>query len=280
MASFGSYSGYAYSSTSQASDIQNYRPGEFLRRFDEQKDTHTPYLSPHILNPDPTLFKDSFIGGLNSLNSYNDDFYKSQVMERSLGGEPVYLNAVNHYKPLTGTEDTRTMDEIRSEHIKIMDKKLNEAVSHNGNNAYQTVKTIIVEPVNEVVDVRISNAQEGYHGAIRRSSAGTTTVSGQVSGVSYSPIPNLNYQKRNSQVQGTSQVTIQGAPPTQGTNKITQVEVESSTSHTRGKSPNSKQESGWRRFQLLGQSLSTRKGKWWSRCLWRRQCWTTTLCST
>lgn len=66
----------------RTSDIQNYRPGEFLRRFDEQKESAVSYLTPPGV-PEQTIFKDSFIGGL---NSYTDDFYKSQVMERAIGG--------------------------------------------------------------------------------------------------------------------------------------------------------------------------------------------------
>lgn len=43
------------------------------------------------------------------------------------------------------------MDQIRQEHLKIMDQKLQEAITVNGGNAMQQVKTIIVEPLAEVI---------------------------------------------------------------------------------------------------------------------------------
>jgi hypothetical protein len=92
----------------RTSDCQNYHPGEFLKRFDEQKQSGVSYFNTNI-SQGQTTFKDSFIGGL---NTYTDDFYKSQVMDRTIGGEPVILNTMNNYQPLSA-DDPQVMDQIR-----------------------------------------------------------------------------------------------------------------------------------------------------------------------
>ena len=86
-----------------------------------------------------------------------------------------------------------------------MNDKLNEAIQTNGKNAYQQVKTIIVEPLTEVVQLNVSTVQDGFQGIARTSTILNTTgvisnPSGRVSNLSIGgPI-----NKRASQVQGTS----------------------------------------------------------------------------
>lgn len=115
----------------------------------------------------------------------------------------MYLNAINHYKPGSGANDPVVMDEIRQEHVRIMDEKLQETIAINGKNSVQQVKTIIVEPLTEVVELNVSTVVEGYPGAARRSSIVNTSgmalhPSGRVSTLSIAPSIN----KRASQVQG------------------------------------------------------------------------------
>lgn len=71
-------------------------------------------------------------------------------MERAIGGEPIMLKAMDNYQPLS-VDDPQVMDHIRQEHLKIMDQKIQEAIATNGGNAIQQVKTVIVEPITEVV---------------------------------------------------------------------------------------------------------------------------------
>ena len=60
------------------------------------------------------------------------------------------LKAMDNYQPLSA-DDPQVMDHIRQEHLKIMDQKIQEAIATNGGNAIQQVKTVIVEPITEVV---------------------------------------------------------------------------------------------------------------------------------
>lgn len=86
----------------RTSNIQPFRPGDLIGNFDHRRSS---IAAPSLLLPDTTVIQDSFLG--------SDDFYKSQVIERTIGGEPVYLNAMNNYKPLSGADDRNVMDQIR-----------------------------------------------------------------------------------------------------------------------------------------------------------------------
>lgn len=82
----------------RGSNIQNHHPSEPSKRLNQQIQNKTTYNTPNLNTPLSTKFKDSFIGGL---NSYSEDFYKSQVMERAIGGETIKLNAMDSYQPLS-----------------------------------------------------------------------------------------------------------------------------------------------------------------------------------
>lgn len=136
-------------------------------------------------------------------------------MERAIGGEPVLLNAMTNYQPLSA-DDPIVREQIRQEHVKIMDQKLKEAINNNGGNALQQVKTIIVEPLTDVVEIKQSNVTEGYHGLGKKSSVSSATkiaglAPGQISGVSIgapliSPASNsrVQIQRKNSQIINTA----------------------------------------------------------------------------
>lgn len=71
-------------------------------------------------------------------------------MERAIGGESVMLNTMNNYQPMSA-DNPQIMDQIRQEHVQIMDQKLQQAIYTNGGNAMQQVKTVIVQPISEVI---------------------------------------------------------------------------------------------------------------------------------